>query len=264
MIDGLEAELTELGVVFALVFARVGAAVTTAPILSDPAMPLRVRALFAVTLAALVTPTVIAGEPEQPRYIDNLLELGVACGGELLIGLALGLGLMVILSGVQLTGQIVGQMSGMALTEGANPLFGDTASIFGEVYYLVASAVFLAAGGMQVVLGGLMDTFVVAPPGGGAPLAGLMESFACLVSVGFEVGVRASAPLLLALLLATIVLGLVSRTLPQINTIVVGFGLNAMLTLAVMTASIGAAAWAFQAPLAGWVDEVIVSLSPVP
>lgn len=261
--EGFEAELTELGVVFTLVFSRVGAAVTTAPLLSDPAMPLRVRALFAVSLAALVTPTVLAAQPEAPRYVDSLVELGVACGGELLIGLAIGLGLMIILSGVQLTGQIIGQMSGMAITEGANPIFGDTASIFGEVYYLVASAVFLAAGGMTVVLGGLIDTFAIAPPGGGAPLESLAESFVCLLSLGFEVGVRASAPLMLALLMATIVLGLVSRTLPQINTIVVGFGLNAMLTLAVMTASLGAVAWAFQAPLAGWIDEVIATLRPV-
>ncbi len=59
-----------------------------------------------------------------------------------------------------------------------------------------------------------------------------------------------------------IALGLISRTLPQINTLVVGFGLNAMLTLAVMTASIGAVAWTFRGPLAAWVDRLVATLTP--
>jgi flagellar biosynthetic protein FliR len=49
-------------------------------------------------------------------------------------------------------------------------------------------------------------------------------------------------------LLSNLVLGLISRTLPQINVIVVGFGLNALLAMGLLFLSIGAAAWTFQDP----------------
>ena len=53
---------------------------------------------------------------------------------------------------------------------------------------------------------------------------------------------------MVALLMSNIVLGLISRTLPQINVIAVGFSVNALLALALLFLSIGAAAWAFQDP----------------
>ena len=59
-------------------------------------------------------------------------------------------------------------------------------------------------------------------------------------------GIRAAAPILTALLISTIVLGLVSRTLPQLNIILVGFNLNALLTLGALMLSLGGVAWTFQ------------------
>ena len=47
-------------------------------------------------------------------------------------------------------------------------------------------------------------------------------------------------------LLTTLVLGLVSRTLPQLNILAVGFGLNALLTFAVLFLSLGTTFWVFQ------------------
>ena len=69
-----------------------------------------------------------------------------------------------------------------------------------------------------------------------------------IVTQSFALGIRAAAPLLTALLLSNLVLGLISRTLPQINVIAVGFSLNSLLALGVLFLSIGAVAWTFQEP----------------
>ena len=53
-------------------------------------------------------------------------------------------------------------------------------------------------------------------------------------------------PIVTAILLATLVLGLIGRTLPQLNILVLGFGLNAMLTFAILAVSLGAIVLAFQ------------------
>ena len=74
-----------------------------------------------------------------------------------------------------------------------------------------------------------------------------------LITESFQVGIRAGAPLVAAVLLATLVLGLLSRTLPQLNVMVVGFGINALLTFAVFSFTLGAAMLVFQ-------DQIVPTL----
>ena len=66
------------------------------------------------------------------------------------------------------------------------------------------------------------------------------------MSLSFSLGVRVAAPAVTALLLATLVLGLIGRTLPQLNIFAFGFGLNSLLAFAALGLTFGAAAWAFQ------------------
>ena len=74
-----------------------------------------------------------------------------------------------------------------------------------------------------------------------------------LVTESFHVGIRAGTPLVVAVLLATLVLGLISRTMPQLNVMVVGFGINALLTFAVFSFTLGAALLVFQ-------DQIVPTL----
>ena len=258
--EGLDAWLTDLGVVFTLVLARTGALVTTAPLLSDPSMPVRVRALMAVGMAGVFTPMCL--DYPSPA-VENLFDLGAMVIGEAVIGIALGLGVLVVLTGVQLTGQVVGQMSGMALAEGTDPILQSNSTVFGQMFYFVTVAVFVAAGGHRLMIEGLLDTFDQAPPGFAQIAPSLVHEFLGLVSLGFELGLRVAAPLMVALFLATVVLGLISRTLPQINVIVVGFGVNSMLTLGVMMATVGSVAWAFQEPIVASVEGLVAAVEPV-
>ena len=255
---GLEAEFTRLALTFVLVLSRVGALVASAPMLNSQSIPIRVRALMAVAMSGAVTPLCL--QYEAPMF-DTLAALGAAMFNEVVIGLAIGLGAMIILAGVQLTGQIVGQMSGMALAEQTDPILQANASVFGQVFYFVTSAVFVAVGGHMMLVDGLLTTFEFAPPGYAMVNDSFFEQFFGLLSLGFELGLRTAAPLMVALFLATLVLGLISRTLPQINTIVVGFGVNSLLTLGLMVTTVGSVAWAYQEPLAASIENITQAVS---
>jgi flagellar biosynthetic protein FliR len=67
-----------------------------------------------------------------------------------------------------------------------------------------------------------------------------------------------------ALMLATVVLGLISRTLPQLNILAIGFGLNALVSFVVLAISVGAIAWLFQEQLEPAVQAIVDALRPVP
>lgn len=255
---GLESYLVGRFVVFVLVLARTGALVATAPVFGSQAVPRRVRALLAVAMSLLVTPVYLnASLPtvEQPAELGRLL------ANEALVGLLLGLGITVFFSGIQVAGQVASQMSGMSLADVFNPGFEEDVSVFSQLFYFVALAVFVAVGGHRIVMESLLDTFASVPPGHAAIGNTFVETLVGLLRQSFELGIRAAAPMLTALLLSNLVLGLISRTLPQINVIAVGFSLNSLLALALLFLSVGGAAWMFQGPTAEVMQRVAASIA---
>jgi flagellar biosynthetic protein FliR len=228
---------------FTLVLARMSGLVMTAPIYGTQEVPAQVRALLAFALALLVTPSQLG---TTVGYPGSLVNYGVMVGSELLIGVSLGTGIMILFSGIQLAGQTIGRTSGMMLAEVVDPAIGESVPQIARLLHLVTMAIFVAIGGHRIVMAGLLDTFAGIPPGGAAVPTSIAEVLVELVTQSFVLGIRASAPVVTALLLSTLVMGLISRTLPQLNILAVGFGMNAMLTFGTLMLSLGAAAWVFQ------------------
>jgi flagellar biosynthetic protein FliR len=241
----LETFLVSRFMVFTLVLTRTSGLVMTAPIFGTQALPRQVRALMAVAMSLLVTPVFL--NTSMPP-IENLAEFGRLLANEALVGLLLGLGLNVLFSGIQVAGQIVSQMSGLSLADVFSPGFDEDVSIFSQLFYFLTLAVFVAIGGHRIMTQSLLETFVALPPGHAMLGSSFVDVLISIITQAFALGIRAAAPLLTALLLSNLVLGLISRTLPQINVIVVGLGLNALLAMGLLFLSIGAAAWTFQDP----------------
>jgi flagellar biosynthetic protein FliR len=211
-----------------------------------------VRALLAVALTALLVPlTWNRAVPSSATLVDYLI-LAVS---ELLIGLTLGLGVVILFAGVQMAGQIIAQASGLQLADVFNPALETSLPVVSQFLYLVALALFVLLGGHRLVLEGLLETLVHLPPGASVSRS-LVDTLSALVSQSFALGVRAAAPTLAALLLATLVLGLVGRTLPQLNVMALGFGASAVVTLLVLAASLGSALWIFQEQVEPLIDQI--------
>jgi flagellar biosynthetic protein FliR len=228
---------------FTLVLTRVSGLTMTAPIYGTKEVPIQVRALLAVALALLITPTQWAVAVEYP---GSTIQYLVLIGGELLVGLCLGLGIVILFSGIQLAGQMVGQIGGLMLADVFDPGADTSVPVFSRLLLLVAMAVFVCIGGHRMVMAGLLDTFRTIPPGSGAVPHAIAQTFVVLLGQSFSLAIRAAVPVVTALLLSTLVMGLISRTLPQLNILMVGFGLNSMLTFATFSLTLGGAVWVFQ------------------
>lgn len=236
-----------------LVLVRLSGIVLIAPIFGSNDVPPTVRAFLTLALALLVAPVQVAAPPTLPH---SLVEFSLIVAAELLIGVVLGLGVTILFSAFQLTGGIVGQLSGMSLGEIFNPALDDNVPLFSHLLHLVAVATYVVIGGHRLLLGGLLDTFAAVPPGTAALPVELDRLLVDLLSESFRLGLRAAAPATAALLLATIVLGLVSRSLPQLNIFALGFGLNALTTFVVLAVSFGGVAWLLQDHLEPTLDAV--------
>ena len=236
---------------FVLVLARVGALIATAPIFGTKAAPMQARALLAVALALVVTPLQFGAPPADP---SNMLVFGKFVLNESLVGLLLGLGVMILLSGAQLTGQIVSQLGGTALAEGYDPMSEENLPVYSQMFYFLALAMFVLVDGHRLLLAAVLDTYVWLPPGKAAFGESFVTALTTLLGHSFQLGIRAAAPAMAALLLATLILGLIGRTIPQINILVLGFSLNALITSGILMVSIGGIAWAFPEQAAAAID----------
>lgn len=229
--------------VFVLILTRISGLVMSAPVLGLKTAPMQIRAFLAVALAVMITPfhwDTIALMPSSTIGLAGMLIQ------EMLLGLALGLSIHVLFSGLQVTGQIMGQLSGMSLAESYDPSQDASVPIFTEIMDKVTLAVFVIIGGHRELMQVLLDTFRWMPPGKTVMGPTLLDALTEVTCNSLALGVRAAAPALVSLLLANLVLGLISRTLPQLNVMAVGFGLNIMIVMIVAAASLGAVVWLFQ------------------
>jgi flagellar biosynthetic protein FliR len=229
--------------IFLLVLARTSGLVLAGPPFGSSEIPAQVRVFLALALAMLIFPGQIQTPMDPPTTLAGYIP---AMGGELFVGFLFGSATVLLFSGVQLAGQIIGQMSGMTLADLYSPGFDANVPLFSQLLYMVALAIFLLSGGHRLAMQGFLDTFAAIPPGSMGLTSSLTETTIALLVQSFSLGIRIAAPATAALLLASLVLGIVSRTLPQLNVMALGFGLNALATFGILAASLAGMAWLFE------------------
>ena len=98
-----------------------------------------------------------------------MIDLAILVANDALVGLLLGLGLMILVSGVQVAGQVINQMSGISLADVFNPGFDADVPVFSQLLYFVTLAAFVIVGGHRMLLEallGLLSGHATGPRGG--------------------------------------------------------------------------------------------------
>lgn len=236
---------------FMLVLARITALIVAAPIFGPREVPRQVRAFLAVGIAFLVTPL---QSTDAIPPVDSLVDLGVMMAGEVIVGLTLGSGIRLLFVGLQISGQVMSQMAGMQLGNVFDTTFDQETPVFSKLLDISAMAVFFLIGGHRQVLGAMMDSFLWMPPGQATFQASMVQLIVDALSQSFVLGLQAGAPIIASLLTSMLVLGLIGRTLPQINIFAVGFSLNTTIVIMTLWISLAGMVWLFQDQAAEFID----------
>ena len=254
MMNGLLAVYLDQFYLFVFVLSRLSGLMMTAPILGARSVPFRIRALLAVALALLITPLFWSLPIDLPLHV---VALGIVLAQEIMLGLTLGLGVMILFMGLQVAGQMVAQMSALSLADIFDPTFDSSMSVFSQLFEIVALSCFLLIGGHRLVMSGLLETFRWMSPGEISFTHGVVDGLTEITAQSFRLGIRAAAPTMVALLMSILVLGLISRTLPQLNILAVGFSVNAVVLIGTLSLSLGSIVWMFQHDVAPTVEIVL-------
>jgi len=208
---------------FMLVFLRTGAFLMSIPILNTASVPVVFRIGLSLAASLLMFPALkLTPPPASP----DVFTLAVAAAGEVLLGLLAGVAIRLIFEGIQLAGELAGYQMGLAIAEVLDPTTEDQVAILAQFMSLLGTLVFLVLNGHHWFIRTLVESYQLVPPFGFHAHGAVLEKLVRLTAEAFVIGIKAGAPVIVALLLTTVAFGLVARTVPQMNIFVVSMPVN--------------------------------------
>lgn len=222
---------------FAMVLARTSGIMISAPMFSSSQIPTQIKVMLPIALALLAYPVVMVTVPAGL----TLPQAAVGCIGELMIGEIIGLGVGVVFFGASMAGSMISHQAGLTFGEVVNPVFDSETTVLDQLWFFAALMVFLAVGGHLVLMRVVLDSFHQVPPMSAWADESLVPHLTALLQCLFETALRLAGPTIVALLLALLALGVLSRTMPQFNLMNVGFSFKIALAMFVTALSIASA-----------------------
>jgi flagellar biosynthetic protein FliR len=193
-----------------------------APIFGNESVPQSAKVGLGVALAVLIAPTL----PPVP-LVDPLTLQGIAIlAQQMVIGLAMGFAMRLIFAGIELAGELIGLTMGLGFATFFDPQSHGRTSIINQMLSLLAMLVFLAANFHLMVITAMFESFTSMPIG--ASILGSAGSSQIAAWAGniFLFGLKISLPIVAALLVTNVALGILTRAAPQLNLFGVGFSIT--------------------------------------
>lgn len=211
---------------------RILGLVAAAPLFGHASVPNQVKVLLGVLLALIIAPTVPAMPAIDPMSYAGLLILVQ----ELLIGLAMGFAMRLVFAAIEYAGELASNVMGFSFASFFDPTTQGRSAAISQFLSMVATMAFLAVNAHLVLLAALSESFTSLPISSSPISLVAPLELARLGSRIFSAGLQLSLPILAALLITNVALGILTRAAPQLNIFGIGFPITlgvGMLTLSV-------------------------------
>ena len=219
-----------------LIFLRVGGILFTLPVFGDEPTPVRVRVLLSVAIAFVLFPVVM------PKWFTGfptgILDLTVMGIKELTIGLMIGFIARIVFDAIIMAASIVGYQMGFGTANLMVPDANIQMNSFTAIHRIFLMLIFLSLNLHHTYIIAIADSFQIIPSNS-ASFGGEIGMLMINVTAGlFVTAVQLSAPVLVALMFTMAALGLVARTVPQMNIFTMSFPASFFIGLLIYIASL--------------------------
>jgi flagellar biosynthetic protein FliR len=225
-------ELTQNFAGYLLILIRISSFFVTVPLFSYRTIPMSHRVGLAVFLSWIMFYTVEIPSLEfNEIYVLLILK-------ELAVGLLLGLIAFVVISAIQIVGGFIDFQMGFAIANVMDPQTGAQSPLMGQFLYIISLLFILSVNGHHLLIDGIFFSYqtipldqVSIPFGNDNMLNHLVKTFNSMFIIAFQM----SMPIVGSLFLVDVALGIVARTVPQLNIFVVGMPLKILASFIMLT-----------------------------
>lgn len=212
-----------------LIFIRITTFIVVSPGFSIKGLPsvAKIALSMGITLAAYSAVPVMGQEASTLFFALLIMK-------EVLLGIAIGFITKLFFTAVEIAGNFVDFQVGFSMGAVYDPSMEINVSYYGKIYYWLSMCVFYLSNLHHVVIKSLVQSFQSVPVAstnlGDFGVEGMMK----LLGIIFELAFNLSAPMVIVALLTEVILGLISRSVPQINVLILGMPLKIVTSFLIM------------------------------
>jgi len=226
---GIKEDWTLFMLVAGLIFIRFLVAITLTPYLGVKPVPGMIKTAVALALTIFMFPLVFP-TVDRSQMPTGMMPVFVLFLKETFFGALMGLVNMMIFFGIQSAGSMIDNQRYVANARIFNPALGAQASVFGVFLYQLTIAVFIAIGGHRFFIKALAESFQTVPllafPHVAQGFTPFMDLMIRLTADTLIICLQLSMPVMIAIFVADLVLGITNRIAPMINVFEMGFNIK--------------------------------------
>lgn len=207
---------------FFLVAVRTTTFIAVAPFFSVRNFPNQVKVFFGVVLALVIFPSITIDQ----LPLNNFFAYFLLVLSESTVGLLIGLSSNFMFNAFRIAGQLVDLQIGNAMAQIFDPSQGSQNTLLGQVFNLMAVMIFLGLNGHHSLILALIKSFTMVPLGNGEIAGGTVSLLVTTFTSMIAIAVQIAAPIIAVLIIIDISLGMIGKTVPQINVFMTGFPLK--------------------------------------
>ena len=242
---------------FFLLLVRATAMFASAPVFSDRAIPNMYKIGLGGLLAIIIFPI---ADAKNFDLNFNHISAVMLVFQEILTGVTIGFTISLLFAGVSFAGEYVGLDMGFTMAQVFDPTLNQTVSVIARLKNVAAILFFLILDGHHFLIQAVVYSYEVLPIGGWKISALGMEKLMMLTAQVFVIGIKVAAPVIVALFLTSVAMGIIARAVPQMNIFFVGFPIRIAAGLSFMAFGFPVFVYVFRVLLTQFQEDIIFLL----
>lgn len=210
-------------VIFMLIAVRITGIFVAAPVFARSNLPALMKIGLSITISFILLPLM----QDTSIVADSFLSLTVYSIIEFLIGILIGFIAFIYFTSIYLAGTIIDTQIGFGMVNVFDPQTNSQVPVMGSFYNNIISLLFIVMNGHHLLVRALVDSYKILPIGFSLNMDIEVVNLMTNIFVDiFILAAKFSAPVLIVIFLANVLLGILARTMPQMNVFIVGIPLK--------------------------------------
>ncbi|DAB32790.1 MAG TPA: flagellar biosynthetic protein FliR [Sulfurospirillum sp. UBA11407] len=240
-------------VLFLLLFARLSGLFAFFPFFSHMSIPMSIKTALVVFFTIFLFP--YASAPSVTLSLDSII---LAILSELLLGFIAGTMLILVFAMLQMAGMQISFVMGFTMANVMDPQTQVTTPLVSQIFTTLALVVLLAFNGHHLMILFINESLLALPLGEFYPTYNIWSYLLKATTNIFIFGFILSFPIIGMSLLADVVFGMLMKTMPQFNLLVVGFPIKIMVAFVVLITTLGAIMFVFKREFLEAIDKLSI------